>query len=122
MTKEYFLKIYQEYLSSGLSKLQFCLENDYGRTSFYNWEKQWCKQINQGYLPTEIETSSRQLVPITILPEENTSVVVREPQLKSRNISKESKSKIEISLPSGAQIKLTGEIEHDLLLSILNRL
>lgn len=122
MTKEYFLRIYQDYLSSGLSKQQYCLENNYGRSSFYNWEKQWVKEFKKENL-SESNSELTRLIPITILPEEKTpSLVLKNNAASTRSITRELRSKIEISLPSGAQIKFSGEIDRDLLMSILSKL
>lgn len=111
MTKDSFVRVYQEYLSSELTKTEYCLRMGCSRTSFYCWEKKWGKKSSSSSQEGFLAPEPTQLVPINIIPEETSPMLV-----SSKS------SKIEISLPSGAHIIVSGEIRSDLLISILNKL
>lgn len=122
MSESSFARIYQEYLSSGLTKNEYCLRMGYGRTSFYYWEKKWGKKLSVCGQKEILIADPTQLVPINIIPEQASPILVSSQSSKSRSTSCKNSSKIEISLPSGVQIRFSGDIRAELLMSILNKL
>ena len=117
MNKEQFLVLYNRFESSGLAIKDFCANEGYHKSSFYNWKKKFLSA-----------STTPELARITITPpaktkreyhrRTSTGVIKSD---SSSHFGAGQKMIVEIKHPSGLEIRLRGEIDPAVLGSILNQ-
>ena len=117
MTEANFRRIFQEYKDSGLTITDYCHNMNYNRSSFYYWRKRWGEDYVRS-LPAQ-GNQEEKLIPINIL--DTTTVAISKLDNPSQ-VSSSLSSTIEIVLPSGGEIRLSGEIDPTIFCHILNKL
>ena len=115
MSKKRFFKIYEEFKSSDLTVHAFCQTFDYNSASFYRWINRWVK-----------EDYASKIVPISIV-NSNSETTGLSNKLTDHLSSSHPSSlaglaqkRIEVKLRNGTEVRFTGAIDTDLLLTILS--
>ncbi len=106
-----FRAIYDEYLSSGLTIRDFCINHQMNEAKFYYWQHKLKGQLpaKLGFVPMVFENGqpvSRQLAPLKKKPDSF-------PDTSGKQIS------CEISFPNGVNIKLSGLLDAEILRSLM---
>ncbi|MFA6813744.1 MAG: hypothetical protein WCR45_11785 [Bacteroidaceae bacterium] len=115
MSKKRFFKIYEEFKSTDLTVNAFCKTFDYNSPSFYRWINRWVK-----------EDYESKIVPISIV-NSNAGNAGSSNELTDNSFSSQPSSfaglaqkRIEVKLRNGTEVRFTGAIDTDLLLTILS--
>ena len=115
MSKKRFFKIYEEFKSTDLTVHAFCQTFDYNSASFYRWINRWVK-----------EDYESKIVPISIV-NSNAENAGLSNELTNNSFSSQPSSfaglaqnRIEVKLRNGTEVRFTGAIDADLLLTILS--
>ena len=94
----------ERWQSSGVSQVQFCVQEGIPKSTFYYWHIKYKKE--KGYLAVSKKRSHQDFIPIKVT------------QAKNNNIS--TASGIEISFPNGVQVNCPAGIDIQQLKTLIN--
>ena len=104
-----FKKLYQEYLDSGLSVRDFCTNQNFAVSTFYNWKKKLeLKESTLGFVPLVVD--NQPMVRTNIQPE----VAFRNDELMTQE------NNLEFTFPNGTKLKVKDHVDLDLLKTIVH--
>ena len=100
-----FRKLYQEYLSSGLTVRDFCANQDFAVSTFYRWQK----------ILKDKETPNR-FVPLLM----NEQSITHPNVAPESNASMEVDNSLEFTFPNGTKLQVKGHVDLVLLKTIVH--
>ena len=114
-TANQFQLIYKEYLESGLTIRDFCVNHHMRESKFYYWHNKLKGQLppKRGFIPVVFENVQKVVASQIPVPVQNLAKPFSDPDVASRTIS------CEISYPNGVCLKLNGLTDPEILRSLL---
>jgi len=104
-----FKKLYQEYLDSGLSVRDFCTNQNFAVSTFYNWKKKLAlKESTLGFVPLLVD--NQPMVRTNTHPE----VALRNDELMTQE------NDLEFIFPNGTKLQVKGNVDLALLKNIVH--
>ena len=104
-----FKKLYQEYLDSGLSVRDFCTNQNFAVSTFYNWKKKLeLKKSTLGFVPLLVD--NQPMVRMNTHPE----VALRNDELMIEE------NDLEFTFPNGTKLQVKGNVDLALLKTIVH--
>ena len=115
LTANQFQSIYKEFLESGLTIRDFCVNHHIRESKFYYWHNKLKGQLppKRGFIPVvfdNVQKPRSSYVPTSV---QNRPKTISDPDTASNTIS------CEISYPNGVSLKLNGVTDPELLRSLL---
>lgn len=110
-----FQSIYKEYLESGLTIRDFCVNHHMRESKFYYWHNKLKVQLppKRGFIPVVFDNVQKIGASQIPVPVQNRSKIFSDPDVASRTIS------CEINYPNGVCLKLNGLTDPEMLRSLL---
>ena len=114
-TANQFQSIYKEYLESGLTIRDFCVNHHMRESKFYYWHNKLKGQLppKRGFIPVVFDNVQKVGASQIPVPVQNRSKTFPDPDVAGRTIS------CEISYPNGVCLKLNGLTDPEMLRSLL---
>ena len=104
-----FRKLYQEYLESGLSVRDFCTNQNFAVSTFYNWKnKLESNATHPEFIPLQVGNQT------IVRTDKHTEV-----SLANEEVTSEER-KLEFTFPNGTKLQLKGHIDAALLKTIVH--
>ena len=114
-TANQFQSIYKEYLESGLTIRDFCVNHHMRESKFYYWHNKLKGQLppKRGFVPVVFDNAQKTRSSYVPAPMQNQAKTFSDPDAASRTIS------CEINYPNGVCLKLNGLTDPEMLRSLL---
>ena len=114
LNEKKFREIYDDFLDSGLTIRDYCINQQLTESKFFYWQKKLSGLLppKSGFVPIVFNKEHQVQLPVPV-PVQNRPEVFSKPDEKNKPIS------FEISYPNGVNLKLNGGADFEILRSLI---